>query len=218
VRTGRFYTMQSPLREDLLEELYRLRCSGRDHTHIPELALLLGRPADDLDAIVPGLERDGYIVSGGDGIVLTPGGLEEGARIMRKHRVLERFFSDVLGMSPETASAEACTLEHNVSDAAITRLGRLLGGSAAGGSSESGEREASPSLTLMESALDAEMVVSCIRCQAPVTRLHDLGIIPGESIRVVRRIEGNGVVVKVKDCDIALSREIAASIIVENAE
>jgi DtxR family Mn-dependent transcriptional regulator len=137
---------------------------------------------------------------------------------MRKHRVLERFFSDVLGMSPETASAEACTLEHSVSDAAITRLGRLLGGQVAGTSCEKEDREDSPPLTLMESSLDAEVEVSCIRCRAPVTRLHDLGIIPGESIRVVRRIEGNGVVVKVKDCDIALSREIAASIIVRNAE
>jgi DtxR family Mn-dependent transcriptional regulator len=210
--------MQSPLREDLLEEMYRLRGSGKDRTRIPELAHLLGRTTEDLEEVVSGLERDGKIVSGNDGLSLTTGGVEEGASIMRKHRVLESFFSDVLGMSPETASAEACTLEHSVSDAAITRLGRLLGGQVSGDFGERGDEEASPSFTLMESALDAEMVVSCIRCQAPVTRLHDLGIFPGESIRVVTRIEGNGVVVKVKDCDIALSREIAVSIFVKNAE
>ncbi|NTU99819.1 MAG: metal-dependent transcriptional regulator [Methanoregulaceae archaeon] len=210
--------MQSPLREDLLEELYRLRCSGKDRTHIPEIALLLGRQSCDLEEIIPGLERDGDIVSGSDGIALTPGGIEKGARIMRKHRVLERFFSEILGMPTETASAEACTLEHTVSDAAIARLGKLLGDRGTGSTLRKRFGKTCPSRNLMETDLGPEMVVSCIRCQAPVSRLHDLGIFPGETIHIVRRIEGNGVVVKVKDCDIALSREIAASIFVENSE
>jgi len=210
--------MQSPLREDVLEELYRLRCSGKNWTVIPELAFLLDKRPEDIEAVVPELESDGDIISGMEGLTLTPGGFETGGKIMRKHRVLERFFSEILGMSPETASAEACTLEHNVSEAAIARLRRLLGVQATGGPGMRGKGPACPSLTLMESALDSDMVISCIRCQAPATRLHDLGIIPGEIIRVVRRIEGDGVVVKVKDCDIALSREIAASILVENAE
>lgn len=210
--------MQSPLREDVLEGLYRLRCSGKNTVRIPEIALHLGRPEEDLKAVVPELERDGDIVSGSDGLSLTTGGIEAGARIMRKHRVLEQFFSEILGMSPETASAEACTLEHSVSDAAIARLGRLLVGQGKGGPRGRRFGQTCPSRTLMESALGSDLVVSCIRCQAPVPRLHDLGIIPGETIQVVRRIEGNGVVVRVKDCDIALSREIAASIFVEKTE
>jgi DtxR family Mn-dependent transcriptional regulator len=210
--------MQSPLREDVLEELFRLRCSGNNRVSVPELALNLGRSEEDLEAVIPELERDGNIVCGNDGLTLTAGGIEAGGRIMRKHRVLERFFFEVLGMSPETASAEACTLEHSVSDAAIARLGRLLGGKGRGGQRQKRFGQACPSRTLMESALGSDLVVSCIRCQAPVPRLHDLGIFPGETIQVVRRIEGNGVVVRVKDCDIALSREIAASVFVEQAE
>ena len=66
-----------------------------------------------------------------------------------------------------------------------------------------------------ESSEGDELVVSCIRCDGPDARLMDLGILPGEHIRLIRHIPDNGVVIRVKGCDIALSNEIASSILVE---
>jgi DtxR family Mn-dependent transcriptional regulator len=211
--------MQSSLREDILEALYKVRCSSDSKVSISDLVLLLSRPSEDLVPILPELERSGDLILESDGgISLTPCGIDTGGKIMRKHRILECFFSEMLGMSPEIASEEACTLEHKVSDEAIDRLGRYLKGPGFAG--KWGRRRGwnCPVMTLMDSSVGIEMVVSCIRCHGPVSRLQDLGIFPGESIRVIRRIRDNGVVVKVKDCDIALSREIAASIFVEKAE
>jgi DtxR family Mn-dependent transcriptional regulator len=211
--------MQSSLREDILEVLYKVRCAGDSIVSISDLALLLGRPPEDLFPILPELERNGDLMLEGDGgISLSSQGIDAGGKISRKHRILECFFSEMLGMSPESASEEACTLEHNVSDEAIDRLGRYLKGPAIPGTRGRRRGWNGPGMTLMETYVDTEQVVSCIRCHGPVSRLQDLGIFPGEPIRVIRRIPGNGVVVRVKDCDIALSREIAASIFVEKPE
>jgi DtxR family Mn-dependent transcriptional regulator len=210
--------MQSSLREDILEALAKAWCLGPDPVAIPELARLLCRSIEDIEPILPELERDGDLTWTPRGVIPTPRGLDAGGKIMRKHRVLECFFSEILGMAPETASEEACSLEHKVSDEAIERLGQYLKGPARPGSRGRRHGWNCPVISLLDSRVDSGLVISCIRCQGNMSRLQDLGIFPGESIRVVRRIPGNGVVVKVKDCDIALSREIAGSILVERTE
>ncbi len=210
--------MQSSLREDILEALYKARCSASGPVTIPDLARMLCRTPEDIGPILPELERDGDLARSPEGISLTPRGLDTGGKIMRKHRILECFFSEILGMPPERASEEACTLEHKVSDEAIDRLGRYLKSPVRAG--KQGRRHGwnCPVISLLDSQVDSGLVISCIRCQGTVSRLQDLGIFPGEPITVVRRIPGNGVVVKVKDCNIALSREIAGSILVERTE
>jgi DtxR family Mn-dependent transcriptional regulator len=211
--------MESPLREDVLEILYKAHCSGENRVTMPDLACSLGRNPEDLTPVLPEMEREGDLVLGADGaIFLTSRGIDAGGKIMRKHRILECFLSETLGMSPETASEEACILEHNVSDETIDRLGRYLKRPGITGSRGRRRGWICPAMTLMDSFIDTDMVVSCVRCRGPLSHLQDLGIFPGEVVRVIRRIHGNGVVVRVKDCDIALSREIAASIFVEKAE
>jgi DtxR family Mn-dependent transcriptional regulator len=70
-------------------------------------------------------------------------------------------------------------------------------------------------LTLEDASEGEDLEVSSVWCRGSVTRLHDLGIFPGTVISVIRKIPGNGLVVRVKGSDIALSSEIAASILVE---
>jgi DtxR family Mn-dependent transcriptional regulator len=210
--------MQSSLREDILEALSKARCSSPGPITTLELARMLNRSSADIEPVLPELERTGDLVRTPEGITLTPQGLDTGGKIMRKHRVLECFFSEILGMPPETASEEACTLEHSVSDEAIERLGRYLKTPPRSGSRGRRHGWNCPVISLLDSRVDSGLIISCIRCHGTMSRLQDLGIFPGEPIRVVRRIPGNGVVVKVKDCDIALSREIAGSILVERTE
>jgi DtxR family Mn-dependent transcriptional regulator len=210
--------MQSSLREDILEALAKAWSTGPDPIATPELARLLCRSTEDIEPILPELEHDGDLTRTPRGVILTPRGLDTGEKIMRKHRVLECFFSEILGLTPETASEEACCLEHKVSDEAIERLGQYLQGPARPATRGRRHGWNCPVISLLDSRVDSGLVISCIRCHGNMSRLQDLGIFPGESIKVVRRIPGNGVVVKVKDCDIALSREIAGSILVERTE
>jgi len=208
--------MQSSFREDILETLYKEKATGTQTTSIGDLATLLDRDAGELEKILREMEKDGDLsISPERTIMLTPQGEETGGKIMRKHRILECFFSEMLGMAPETAGKEACTLEHSVSDEAIERLGRYIRtpGWAGPRSMRRGKRW--QVLTLIEAAEGEQLVVSCVRCRGPGSRLHDLGLFPGTTILVVRKIPGNGIVIRVKESDIALSPEIAASIIVE---
>jgi DtxR family Mn-dependent transcriptional regulator len=208
--------MQSSFREDILEALYKEQATGKTATPVGDLAALLGRDAGELENTLREMERDGDIrISPDRTIILTPFGKETGGKIMRKHRILECFFSEMLGMAPETAGKEACTLEHSVSDEAIERLGRYI--RAPGWAGPRGMRRGKrwQALTLIEAAEGDKLVVSCVRCRGPGSRLHDLGLFPGTVISVVRKIPGNGIVIRVKESDIALSPEIAASIIVE---
>jgi DtxR family Mn-dependent transcriptional regulator len=210
--------MQSSFREDILETLYKEQATGKTATSLEDLAALLDRDAGDAEKILREMEREGDLIISPDRIItLTPLGEETGGKIMRKHRILECFFSEMLGMAPETAAEEACTLEHNVSDEAIERLGRYI--RAPGYAVPRGARRGKrwQVLTLLEAAEGDSLVVSCVRCRGPGMRLHDLGLFPGTAISVVRKIPGNGIVIRVKESDIALSQEIAVSVLVERA-
>jgi len=206
------------LREDILEALYKIHCSGRAAPVVEDLATILGKTPGELRPVLDLLLKGGDLVSNQDGtLTLTPAGSETGGRVMRKHRILECFFSEMLGMSPDTASEEACTLEHGVSDEAIERLGRYIekrpGRGAGSRRTRKGKRW--QALSLAEADEGDTLTVAGVRCEGPGTRLNDLGLFPGTEISVVRKIPGNGIVVRVKDCNIALSQEVAAFVLVE---
>lgn len=46
------------------------------------------------------------------GASLTPEGLEIGRQVIRKHRLLERFLVEVIGMDAARAEDDACHMEH----------------------------------------------------------------------------------------------------------
>ncbi len=60
------------------------------------------------------------------GARLTSKGVAEARRVTRKHRLLERFLSDVLLIPMDRVHAQACELEHALSDEAEESMCRLL--------------------------------------------------------------------------------------------
>jgi DtxR family Mn-dependent transcriptional regulator len=206
----------SSFREDILEALFKV--AGEKPPKAEELAATLGKDPEELRPVLTLLEKEGELVINPDGsLSLTQSGKEMGGRVMRKHRILECFFTETLGMSPDTASEEACTLEHGVSDEAIERLGRYISGPARRGLRGVRRGKRWQAMTLLEASEGDLLIVSCVRCRGLGGRLNDLGLFPGTEIRVIRKIPGNGIVVRVKDCDIALSPEVSANVLVERA-
>jgi DtxR family Mn-dependent transcriptional regulator len=61
------------------------------------------------------------------------------------------------------------------------------------------------------------VVVQRILGQERANRLLDLGVVPGERVRIKRKLANQSIVVQVKGCDVALSPEVAASVCVERA-
>jgi DtxR family Mn-dependent transcriptional regulator len=73
------------------------------------------------------LANDGYIeYSPYHGSTLTEKGLEEAKKVARKHRLLETFLSDVLHIGKDKVHAQACQMEHALSDEAEESLCRFL--------------------------------------------------------------------------------------------
>jgi DtxR family transcriptional regulator, Mn-dependent transcriptional regulator len=59
-------------------------------------------------------------------ISLTPEGEKAGRRVFSRHRLLTRFFEEVLSMKPEAAGLQACAMEHSLTDEAMDGLVRFF--------------------------------------------------------------------------------------------
>jgi DtxR family transcriptional regulator, Mn-dependent transcriptional regulator len=57
---------------------------------------------------------------------LTPKGERAARRILTRHRLLTRFFEEVLRMAPAAAGAQACAMEHVLTDEAADRMVRFF--------------------------------------------------------------------------------------------
>jgi DtxR family Mn-dependent transcriptional regulator len=213
-------TIDPSVREDFLEAIFILVRDGRRPPLIREIAAALHRPEGEVLPALKTLEENKDIIIGGDGgIALTPQGQDLGMRVAKKHETLQCFFSEILGMDGPSASNEACTLEHAVSDDTINRLGTYLKYSPA---RLQKEQEPVWGTTCTLSALTDfdegdDVIVQQILGQERANRLLDLGVVPGERVRIKRKLANQALVVQVKGCDVALSPEVAASICVERA-
>ncbi|MEM8959958.1 MAG: metal-dependent transcriptional regulator [Acidobacteriota bacterium] len=78
--------------------------------------------------MVKGLERNGQVVyEKHRGVRLTEAGRNLARHVIRRHRLIERFLVDVLGLDWSEVHEEAEKLEHAFSDKVIDRLDALLG-------------------------------------------------------------------------------------------
>src|SRR5687767_10452515 len=74
------------------------------------------------------LERDGYITRGGDkAISFTESGQRHAEEIVRRHRLIERFLTDVLGIPWDEVHEEAERLEHAMSPVLEERMLAAIG-------------------------------------------------------------------------------------------
>jgi DtxR family Mn-dependent transcriptional regulator len=74
------------------------------------------------------LERDGYITRGSDkALQFTDEGREHAEGIVRRHRLIERFLTDVLGIPWDEVHEEAERLEHAMSPVLESRMKAAIG-------------------------------------------------------------------------------------------
>ena len=212
--------MEPSLREDLLEAICLLIRDSQRSPRVREIASALDKPEGEIQSGVTTLAADGDVILENDGTVtLTATGQELGNRVAKKHETLQCFLSEILGMDRSSASDEACVLEHAVSDDTINRIGTYMQSPPRRwrrGQGDAGQ-DASPLPALTDFNEGDELVVSGILGRERAWRLLDLGVVPGERVRIKRKLANHALVVQVKGCDVALSPEVAASICVERS-
>jgi DtxR family Mn-dependent transcriptional regulator len=92
------------------------------------LAEWLGVSAPTVTTAIARMARDGWVAVAPDRSVrLTDAGRRVAAEIVRRHRIVERYLTDVLGLDWATADTEAAGLAHGVSDIVLDRLDAQLG-------------------------------------------------------------------------------------------
>ncbi len=85
----------------------------------------VSRPA--VSEMMRKMEGEGLVTTGAGRIRLTPSGLQLAELVVRRHRIAERFLTDLLGLSWAQAHTEAGKWEHVISPAVEDAMVRLLG-------------------------------------------------------------------------------------------
>jgi len=113
--------------EEYLQSLFwlqeaRLPMTGANVARAMQLS------APTVHEMVGRLERDGYITRGSDkAISFTASGREHAEEIVRRHRLIERFLTDVLGIPWDEVHEEAERLEHAMSPVLEERMLAAIG-------------------------------------------------------------------------------------------
>jgi len=209
--------MLPSLREDYLEAIQQFSEKNAHPPHYEELAAVLGKSESGVRSDMEDLVSSGDVSIVPEGVItLTGQGKQTGESVIKKHETLQCFLSEILGMDSSSASDEACTLEHAVSDETIDRLGQLIVKQDSARKVRRGEDDCQcPSIS--DCAEGENVIIHCIHGRACAKRLLDLGMVPGEHASIKRKLPNGALVVQVKGCDVALSPEIASAIGVERS-
>jgi DtxR family transcriptional regulator, Mn-dependent transcriptional regulator len=209
--------MLPSLREDYLEAIQQFSEKNAHPPRYEELAAALGKSESVMRSDMEDLVSSGDVSIVPEGVItLTGQGKQTGESVIKKHETLQCFLSEILGMDSSSASDEACTLEHAVSDETIDRLGQLIVKQDSARKVRRGEDDCQcPSIS--DCAEGENVIIHCIHGRACAKRLLDLGMVPGEHASIKRKLPNGALVVQVKGCDVALSPEIASAIGVERS-
>ncbi len=114
--------------QEYLESIYRLSAGRQDRAiTTSQIALEMSVSPASASEMLKRLGGLGLVVHQPyAGSRLTPRGASEAARVVRYHRLWERFLVDVLGMPWDSVHDEACRLEHATTPEVARRLSRLL--------------------------------------------------------------------------------------------
>jgi DtxR family Mn-dependent transcriptional regulator len=216
--------MIHPVADEILEQLWYVKEEGRSAQTAHDLGLQ--EDAEEIRAALAAL-TDAGLVRVEPLIELLPAGAERARGIVRRHRLAEVLFSEVLGADMAEAEASACEFEHMLSESVVDRVCAFLGhppkcphghSLPPGACCKKFERRIEP---LIERLLDVEVggegTIAFIApdSAARLTRLATLGIAPGSPIRLLQKRPA--VVIRCGETSVALEETIAREIYVRKA-
>lgn len=229
--------------EEYLEAIYYLTHNGEAATTSAISKRLNIAPASVTEMLRKMADEEYVNYSPYQGATLTSRGLVIGERITRKHRLLERFLHDTLKIGKEKVHAEACAMEHALSDEAERALCQALkvpdrcpddeklippcnlNFSSCKECKEWGkdnfeavQKRTENIVALSTLKENQEGTIAFIRGENRILRrLNDMGLTPGTKISIFRIAPLKGPVeIAVRGCKLALGDEIACNVFVES--
>jgi len=211
--------------QDYLKAIYKLAGNSAEAVSTSALAERLGVAAPSVTGMMKKLATEGLIEHVPyQGVTLTNEGRRVAVETIRKHRIVEQFLVQVLGLTWDEVDAEAEILEHCVSARVVNRMWEVLGRPL---SDPHGSPIPPPDEDLHE------MRSLCALSDAPLhTTLHlarlserqpeelrylaERGLIPGASVRIEERAPSNGaLMVRVGERLYVLDAALAQALMVD---
>jgi DtxR family Mn-dependent transcriptional regulator len=219
-------TTRSEVADRYLETIYYIENEG-DVPRPGRIAEWLGVSAPTVTVTLQRLARDGWVTVAEDRSVhLSDAGRVAAAAAVRRHRLIERWLTDVLGLDWATADREAASLSHGVSEVVLERLDEHLGrpSTCPHGNVIPGRRAPAgrPMQRLADLPTGVESRVFRIsevaEHDAPhlLAVLHDGGVVPDAAILVAERVDGQ-LRLMVEGHPVVLSEGVALAVWVESA-
>ncbi len=234
--------MTSEQIEEYLEAIFNLTEEGTSAKTTDISNYLKLKPAS-VTEMLQKLAEKGYVkYKPYRGAKLTKKGAKIAKKMVRKHRLLERFLTDVLGIKNTKVHEEACKMEHGLSDDAEEALCKLLKhpercpddeklipicdkpvdncvecfeeDKQAGKRSKVRNKNLVALTSLKE---DQKGIISFIRGgKNAVQRLCDMGLTPGAEVKIIKSAPFKGPFeILIRGSKLAIGRGIAMKIFVE---
>ena len=208
--------------EDCLQAVHRLEGQGRvaDPKEVAVFARITPASADQAlgELQTRGLVQNGHP----DTVSLTEEGRRQAVGLLRRHRLSERLFADILGLPWDRVHEEAMRLEHALTPEAEARIATLLNHPETcphGAPIPAADGSLTPpaSRTLDGVPAGARVWIQQIVEEetAFLRYLASLGLLPGAELQVQEVAPfGGPLLVQVGDARYALGRDVAAKILV----
>jgi len=121
--------------DEYLETIYFLafpigeyRPAHGSHAIASRVAEMLGVSRASAGEMLKRLKAEGLVDRGEQKeAILTPTGIERAERVVRKHRIIERFLTDFMGYTPSESHVQADELGDTFTDDMIERINERLG-------------------------------------------------------------------------------------------
>ena len=208
--------MVAEITEQYLKVMYKLTERGGS-AKTTDIATEMGIAPASVTEMLHKLASRGYIRhTAYKGAVLTPRGRKIARKIARKHRLLERFLNDVVGVR---GHEQACKMEHALSDEAERNLCKIL----------NHPKECPHGRKIPK----CDRPITCARCTESHTSLADIGegdsavvshvacesrdelcemlamgFVPGCRVKVEKKVPmGGPIIVSFKGTKVAIARE-----------
>jgi DtxR family Mn-dependent transcriptional regulator len=115
--------MDNKLRDEILEMLWTLRERGSNkYSH-----LINAIDSSDVSEVIHKMEKSNLLKMSGEDVELADKGEERARDLIRRHRLAERLFHDVLDVSMKESEETACEIEHFLSPSVTDSVCSFLG-------------------------------------------------------------------------------------------
>jgi DtxR family transcriptional regulator, Mn-dependent transcriptional regulator len=174
--------------EEYLQTIFWLQEAGLPMTGA-NVARAMQLSAPTVHEMIGRLERDGYVTRGADkALAFTENGREHAEGVVRRHRLIERFLTDVLSIPWDEVHEEAERLEHAMSPVLEERMRQAIGDAKTcphGHPINVGERITGVPLADVAEAASVRILRFENEAEDLLHYLKDAGIEPGEEGIVV---------------------------------